>query len=144
MNKSFRQGQIVKILRKKQIFTQDELATALAGVGIQTTQVTLSRDMRELGLVKTADGYRALPAETNGPSFSDAANDFLLDIRLAQNIVILKTAPAHASSLAIALDNEEMPQVVGTIAGDDTVMVVTPDSKTAVDLKRKIISLLSD
>src|ERR1700704_1260288 len=63
MNKSFRQGQILQIVRSKGIYTQDELARELGERGVQTTQVTLSRDMREIGLVKTADGYRQLAAE---------------------------------------------------------------------------------
>ena len=63
MNKSFRQGQILQIVRSKEIYTQDELARELAERGVQTTQVTLSRDMREIGLVKTANGYRQLAAE---------------------------------------------------------------------------------
>ena len=67
MNKSFRQGQILKIIRAKEIYTQEELARELQAVGIPATQVTLSRDIRELGLVKTGAGYGSMPVENTGP-----------------------------------------------------------------------------
>ncbi len=95
MNKSFRHGQILKIIRSKEIYTQDELARELGQLGIQTTQVTLSRDMRELALVKTPEGYRQLSAETTGRELADVANEYLLDIRVAQNLVVLRTAPGQ-------------------------------------------------
>ena len=67
MNKSFRQGHILKIIRNKEIYTQDELARELSQEGIRTTQVTLSRDMRDLGLVKTANGYRKFSERIRDP-----------------------------------------------------------------------------
>src|SRR5438270_456573 len=104
MNKSFRQGQILQIVRSKGIYTQDELARELGERGVQTTQVTLSRDMREIGLVKTADGYRQLAAEKGGPELASVVDDHMQDIRVAQNLVVLKTSPGNANSLAIAID----------------------------------------
>ena len=73
MNKSFRQGQILQIVRSKGIYTQEELARELGERGVQATQVTLSRDMREIGLVKTADGYRQLAAEKSGPDLAECS-----------------------------------------------------------------------
>ncbi len=143
MNKSFRQGQILKIIRGKEIYTQDELARELSLSNIQTTQVTLSRDMRELGLVKTGDGYQQFSGERAGPDLADVANEYLLDIRLAQNLLVLKTSPGNANTLAVALDREELEQVVGTIAGDDTILVVTPDGVTADQLRLKLLEMLS-
>ncbi|HEX4167045.1 MAG TPA: ArgR family transcriptional regulator [Bryobacteraceae bacterium] len=143
MNKSFRQGQILKILRAKEIYTQDELARELSLNNIQTTQVTLSRDMRELGLVKTAGGYRQFSAERSGPSLEEVANEYLLDIRIAQNIVVLRTSPGNANTLAAAIDRAELEHVVGTVAGDDTILVVTPDSLTADQLRLKLLEMLS-
>ncbi len=143
MNKSFRQGQILKIIRGKEIHTQEELARELARESIQTTQVTLSRDMRELRLVKTEHGYRPLPQGTVGPELSYVANEYLQDIRLAQNLVVLRTSPGNASSLAIALDQNGLEEVSGTIAGDDTVLVVTPDNESAEKFQAKLIQLLS-
>jgi transcriptional regulator of arginine metabolism len=143
MNKSFRQGQILKIIRGKEIYTQEELARELALLGIQTTQVTLSRDMRELGLVKTPEGYRQLPAERAGPELATVANEYLLDIRLAQNLVVLKTPPGNANPLAVALDREDLNEVVGTVAGDDTVLVITPDADAALRFRERMLDLIS-
>jgi len=144
MNKSFRQGQILQIVRSKEIYTQEELARELGERGVQTTQVTLSRDMREIGLVKTADGYRQLAAEKSGPELASVVDDFLQDIRVAQNLVVLKTSPGNANSLAIAIDREELEEVVGTVAGDDTVLVVTPDNEAAAKFHQKILAFISD
>ena len=143
MNKSFRQGQILKVIRGKEIYTQDELARELAQHGIQATQVTLSRDIRELNLVKTSDGYRQLPAESSGPRLADVVNEYLQDVTVAQNLVVLRTLPGHASSLAIALDQRELDEVVGTVAGDDTVLVVTPDSAAAAGFRQRMLDLIS-
>ncbi|MFN3324500.1 MAG: arginine repressor [Bryobacteraceae bacterium] len=137
MNKGYRHGQILRVIRTQRIHTQEELARELQKLGVPATQVTLSRDIRELGLVKTPDGYRQMGAEAHGPDFSTLANELLLDVRLAQNLLVLKTAPAHASSLAAALDRENWPEVLGTIAGDDTVLVVTPNNQTAARLQKK-------
>jgi transcriptional regulator of arginine metabolism len=144
MNKSFRQGQILKIIRNKEIYTQDELARELQTLGVPATQVTLSRDIRELGLAKTANCYIPLPAETTGPQLEDVVNEFLQDIRLAQNQIVLKTSPGNASSLAVVLDREEMDEVVGTLAGDDTVLVITPDAGTAQKLRERLLKLISE
>jgi transcriptional regulator of arginine metabolism len=143
MNKSFRQGQILKLIRNKDIFTQEELARELALVGIQTTQVTLSRDMRELRLVKTADGYQQLTTESAGPDLAGAAEEYLQDIRVAQNLVVLRTSPGNANSLAIALDREELEEVVGTVAGDDTILVITPDNESAAKFRDRMLAIIS-
>ena len=138
MTKSFRHGQILKLIRTRSISTQDELARALKELNVDATQVTLSRDLRELGLVKTSEGYREMGRE------SAAFHEFLQDVRLAQNQVVLKTAPGHASSVAVALDEEEWPEIVGTIAGDDTILVICPDSGTAAEVKAKLMALLTE
>lgn len=143
MNKSFRQGQILKILRSKEIYTQDELARELSQLGIQTTQVTLSRDMRELALVKTADGYRQFAAETARPDLADVANEYLQDIRVAQNLVVLRTSPGNANTLAVAIDKSELHEVVGTVAGDDTVLVITPDASSAESFRQRMLDLIA-
>jgi transcriptional regulator of arginine metabolism len=143
MNKTYRQGQILRLIRAKRIFTQEKLAEELSSVGIPATQVTLSRDMRELGLVKTHEGYRQVePAANTGPGIATMAAEFLLDAKSAQNLLVLKTSPGHASSLAIALDQEDWPEVVGTIAGDDTVLVIAPDQDTALSLKKRLMGFL--
>lgn len=142
MNKTYRQGQILRIIKTKRILTQEQLSHELAGQGITATQVTLSRDIRELGLIKTAEGYRQAETGISGPAIETIAAEFLWDATAAQNLVVLKTSPGHASSVAIALDQEEWPEVVGTIAGDDTVLVITPDNATAVNLRARLLTFL--
>jgi transcriptional regulator of arginine metabolism len=143
MSKSYRHGQILKLVRSKKLRTQEELAKELKTLGIAATQVTLSRDIRELQLVKTHDGYREMLPEESGPSLPMLANEFLQDVRLAQNLVVLKTAPGHANSVAVALDNEEWSEVVGTLAGDDTILVIAPDNTTAEQVRTRLIRLIA-
>ncbi len=144
MTKTYRQGQILKLIRGKRISTQEELAQELGKLGIAATQVTLSRDIRDLRLVKTRDGYQEMAPEETGPEFSSLAAEFLKDVLRAQNLIILKTSPGHANSVAVALDNEEWPQVIGTIAGDDTILVITPDTPTAETIQEKLLGLLEN
>jgi transcriptional regulator of arginine metabolism len=142
MTKNFRQGQILKLIRDRSIFTQDELARALKEIDVDARQVTLSRDIRELGLVKTVDGYRELQREVPNLQFATLASEFLQDVRQAQNQIVLKTAPGHASSVAVALDDEAWPDVVGTIAGDDTILVICRDTDTALAVRQRLLQLL--
>ena len=142
MTKSYRQGQILKLIRGKRIHTQEELAQELKDIGIAATQVTLSRDIRDLRLVKTREGYQEMAPEDKGPQFSLLAAEFLRDVLRAQNLVVLKTSPGHANSVAVALDREGWPQIVGTIAGDDTILVIAPDNPTAEAVQEKLLELL--
>ena len=142
MNKSYRRGQILKLIRSERISTQEELAQALKKVGVPATQVTLSRDIRELRLVKTLEGYAESSPEEATPQFAMLAAEFLQDVRPAQNLVVLRTAPGHANSVAVALDNEKWPEIVGTIAGDDTILVIAPNASTAARIRKKLLMLL--
>jgi transcriptional regulator of arginine metabolism len=142
MSKNYRQGQILKLIRGKRILTQDELAEELRAQGISATQVTLSRDIRDLRLVKTREGYQEMAPEEKGPEFPLLAAEFVLDVRTAQNLVVLRTAPGHANSVAVALDQEEWPEIVGTIAGDDTILVIAPDRETAELVQEKLMGIL--
>ncbi len=143
MNKSYRQGQILRIVNAARVHTQEELAQRLReDSGIQATQVTLSRDIRNLGLVKTPNGYQQLSA-TPGPKLAAVAAELLRDIRQAQNLIVLKTAPGNANALAVALDREDLPEVTGTLAGDDTILVITPDSATANSLRERLLEYVS-
>jgi transcriptional regulator of arginine metabolism len=144
MNKSYRQGQILKLVGSRSLRTQEELARALRAVGVRATQVTLSRDIRELGLVKTAEGY-ARPTDSAapaGPELATVLRDFLLDVRVAQNVLVLITPPAHASSVAEALDRAAWPEITGTIAGDNTVLVIAPTTRKATGLREKLLRFL--
>lgn len=142
MSKSYRHGQILKLIRAEPILTQEELAQSLKKMGIAAAQVTLSRDIRELRLVKTVEGYREISPDETGPRFEPLATEFLLDVRSAQNLVVLRTAPGHANSVAVALDNEEWPEIVGTIAGDDTILAIAPDTATAGRIRKRLLALL--
>jgi transcriptional regulator of arginine metabolism len=144
MNKAYRQGQILKLVRARHLHTQEDLAEALRAQGVAATQVTLSRDIRELGLVKTPQGYSQTPNPSAPavPGFDSIAREFLLDVRLAQNLLVLRTPPGHANALASALDHAELPEVAGTIAGDDTVLVVTSGAKAARSLLSQFLRLV--
>jgi len=144
MNKAYRHGQILKLVRARHVHTQEELADALRAQGVAATQVTLSRDIRELGLIKTPEGYSQTPNPSAPavPGFDSVAREFLLDVRLAQNLLVLRTPPGHANALASALDHAELLEVAGTIAGDDTVLVVAPDAKSARSLRSKFLRLV--
>ncbi len=147
MKKPFRQGQILNLIRSQPIRTQEELSLALKKLGIDVTQVTLSRDMREIGLVKTPQGYReaqeaAVAGERHTGPLKRAVEEFVRDVQAAQNIVIIRTDPGNAQPVAFALDNGDWPEIVGTIAGDDTVFAVAPDSKQALKAKERLLALL--
>lgn len=142
MTKNYRQGQILKLIRAKRINTQDELARELKAVGIDTTQVTLSRDIRELELAKTKDGYVEILPDPTGPDLATVMAEYLLDVRLAQNQVVLKTSSGSANALAIAFDQEDWAEVAGTVAGDDTILVVCWDDQRAKTVQERLMSYI--
>ena len=145
MNKSYRHGQILNVIRTRTVRTQDDLSRALRSSGIDAAQGTLSRDIRELGLVKTPQGYE-IPGSgavtLHGPDLGTIAREFLLDVCQAQQLLVLKTPAGHASSLAEGLDQADWPEVAGTIAGENTILVVARDAKTATALRKKLLALL--
>lgn len=146
MNKPYRHSRILKLISAREIRTQEELADELRKEGIQTTQVTLSRDIRELGLVKTPQGWGVSPAPV-APRATDpsvALREYLVDARAAQNLVVLRTPPAAANALASALDRADWPEIVGTIAGDDTILVVAPDTPAAKKLREKLLTFVKN
>ena len=145
MSKGFRQAQIQKLIRSAAIHTQEELASSLGRFGVEATQVTLSRDIRELGIVKTTEGYRERSAIEVADSVRDnlprVLQEFLRDVQVAQNLVVLKTNPGGAGAVALALDSEHWPEIVGTVAGDDTIFVATASAAKARKLRRKLLEL---
>ena len=147
MKKTFRQGQILNLIRNQRIHTQEEFSLALKKLGMDVTQVTLSRDMRELGLVKTPQGYQeaqqaAAAGERQAGALARVIEELVRDVQAAQNIVIIRTDPGNAQPVAFALDNAAWPEIAGTIAGDDTVLAVASDSKQALKAKEKLLALL--
>lgn len=145
MSKATRQKAILEILRKESIPSQEDLQAALEKKGFEVGQATLSRDIREMGLVKSAEGY-GLPqgpaVEPALPSLERMVREFVLEIRQAQNMLVLKTSVGSAQPVAAALDGEQWPEVVGTLAGDDTILVISSDKKTAAGLAAKIRGML--
>jgi len=144
--KRFRQGQILNLLARMQVANQDALRRQLIRRGLNVTQATLSRDLRELKLVKTADGYRPLAAMVEeAPAVSNlarAVSEFLVDIRPAQNLLVLKTPPGGAQPLAAAIDAERWNEIAGTLAGDDTILIVTPSRSARAALEKRLRELL--
>jgi transcriptional regulator of arginine metabolism len=145
--KTFRQGQILRLVSAERIANQEELRRRLAANRLRVTQATLSRDLQELKLVKTQEGYKhpgASAAEAAPlPPLERALGEFLLDIRPAENLLVLKTPPSGAQPLAAAVDGAKFPETAGTIAGDDTVLIITPNRKSRESLQKKIESLVT-
>jgi transcriptional regulator of arginine metabolism len=146
VQKRFRQGQILKLLAGQAVASQDELRRRLGHLGMRVTQATLSRDLRELRLVKTAEGYRPLSAAAEEVSpiapLARTIKNFLLDMRPAQNMLVLKTPPSGAQPLAAALDAERWKEVAGTLAGDDTVLVICSSPKAGSTVRKRIEEML--
>ena len=147
--KTFRHGQILRLVSGEPIVSQEELRRRLAAQKMRVTQATLSRDLQELNLVKTQEGYKpvaaALPEEPLAlplPPLVRALREFLLDIRPAENLLVLKTPPSGAQPLAAAVDGSKFPEIAGTIAGDDTVLIITPSKKTRISLQKKVEALV--
>jgi len=140
--KTFRHGQILRLVSGGHIANQKELRHRLAQQKLRVTQATLSRDLQELKLVKTNEGYKsgsALQEEAvTIPPLARALREFLLDMRTAQNLLVLKTPPSGAQPLAAAVDAAKFPEIAGTVAGDDTVLIITPSRKARESLRKKI------
>ena len=140
--KTFRHGQILRLVAGERVGNQEELRRRLAQQKLRVTQATLSRDLQELKLVKTTQGYKPGSAVSEEvptvPPLTRALREFLLDIRPAENLLVLKTPPSGAQPLAAAVDGAKFPEIAGTIAGDDTVLIITPSRKTRESLQKKI------
>lgn len=147
MDKLYRRTQILELLTAEHVATQEQLRHKLARRGIHVTQATVSRDIEELGVVKTRDGYRLPdardPAAPPQPTLPIVLKEFLREVRQAANLVILKTHPGNAHSVAVALDAEQWPEVVGTVAGDDTIFVATPRARAATRVRRKLLAIVA-
>ncbi len=139
--KEHRRQLILRLIRSQPVRTQDALAAQLVEHGIETSQVTLSRDLRELGVVKTANGYeevRRIGAADADENRGRLPTDFLESVAVADNLVVLKTGPGGAGAVALALDEAAWPEIVGTVAGDDTVFAATPNAKSAQRVRRRL------
>jgi transcriptional regulator of arginine metabolism len=147
MSKLSRHAVIREIVTEQSISSQDELRRLLHKRGHSVTQATLSRDIHELGLVKAPEGYAfldgAAEADSGLPSLERLIRDFVRDAKAAQNLVVVTTTAGSAQPVAAAMDAEEWPEVVGTIGGDDTILIVTSDAHQAKRLVARIKELLA-
>ena len=149
--KTQRQAKIMEIISTRDIETQEQLLAALQDAGFYSTQATISRDIKELRVVKelTSFGtYRYTTSAKDGShTFSARLNtifrECITSIDYAQNILVIKTMPGLASAAASAIDGMNMSVVVGTLAGDDTVMIVMRDNNAAAAFCGEIKNLLS-
>jgi transcriptional regulator of arginine metabolism len=141
-----RQRRIVQILRRRAISSQEELAELLRRNGERVTQATLSRDLEELGAIKVRENggvvYR-LPEE---PSASDEwlqrmLHEFMLEVEASGTMVVVKTPPGGANAVARALDNAALKDVIGTVAGDDTIILVCREGVRGQTVARKLRSI---
>ena len=149
--KSKRQAKIIEIISTTNVETQEQLLAALQAEGFTSTQATISRDIKELRIVKelTSLGtYRyTISASDLGSSFSARLNtifrECVISFDYAQNIIVVRTLPGLASAAGSAIDAMNLNTIVGTLAGDDTVMIVMRDTNAAATLCGEIKSLLN-
>ena len=136
----------MRLIASEAIASQDDLRKRLAQMKLRVTQATLSRDIAELKLVKTAEGYKPLkPGSEESvslPPLARAVREYLLDIRPADNLLVLKTPPGGAQALAVAVDSERFHEVAGTIGGDDTVLVITPSRAARAAVQQRLEALI--
>ena len=147
--KTNRQSKIIEIIQKNEVETQDELSALLEKDGFRVTQATVSRDIRELKLTKipTAGGrqkYAVIPdaPENLSKKYERVLREGFLSMDMAQNILVIKTVSGMASAVCAAIDAMKMREIVGSIAGDDTIMcaIRTVDDTYAVMKKiRRIV-----
>lgn len=147
MSKRSRQTVILQLLERGPVASQDDLRKELAKRGFKATQATLSRDIRDLKLVKTTEGYN-LPTDEQAaepvlPPVTRMVRDFVTDIRQAQNLLVVKTSVGSAQPVAAALDAEAWPESVGTIAGDDTILIISRDKKAAGRIAGRLQEMLA-
>jgi len=141
-----RHARIVELIRDSAVRSQTELGELLATDGVQVTQATLSRDLEELGAVKVGgaylipeDGRRPLREVEQAPArLVRLLRELLTGVDASANIAVLRTPPGAAQFLASALDRSGLPDVVGTIAGDDTILVVAREAAGGEQLARKL------
>ena len=141
MAKLARQTCIMELLEQEPLASQEEIRKRLARHGFRVNQATLSRDIHELGVIKTSEGY-AVPGnvltDVQPPAIERLLREFGREVRQAQNQLVLKTAVGSAQPVAVALDSTGWEEVVGTVAGDDTVLIICPDRKQAQKLALRI------
>jgi transcriptional regulator of arginine metabolism len=129
--KAQRQNAIVEVVNRGSVHTQQEIAAALVRRGMHATQATISRDIQELGLVRSWAGYR---------SSTSLVGELVLSIELVEPVAVIKTPPGTANMVARRIDEAALPGVAGTVAGDDTIIAVLRKPSAARRLKELLAS----
>jgi transcriptional regulator of arginine metabolism len=147
--KARRQDLIRSFVRRAPLRSQIDVVRRLRSAGVRVTQSTLSRDLRDLGLVKSPAGYRDaadVAARGDGASGLDGLRrllrSHLADVAVAANLVVLRTSPGMAHALGVALDRAALDGIVGTVAGDDTLFAATPHPSGARSVERRLRGLI--
>ena len=147
--KARRQALILQLLDREPVHNQEQLRRGLEGLGVHATQATISRDIKQLGLLKRAsDGayQRASAAMPLGAgsvsSLTRALAGSVTQADQVQQLVVLKTPPGQANPTAIAIDRALLPEVVGTIAGDDTILVILRDPRRAALFAGRVLNVI--
>ena len=140
-----RQGAILRLVQEHPVSTQEELAEALRRQGLEAVQATISRDIAQLGLVKVRDQagrlVYALPGASDLDRLSEltsALRRWALSLDASGNLLVVHTPPGHANALAQAIDQARLPDVLGTIAGDDTITVIAREGTQGAAIERQL------
>ena len=143
--KNARQTKILELIEQYEISTQDALIKKLAECGFDVTQTTISRDIRQLNLVKGPTGrgtYKYVApsarAEATVPGHTSALTDAVVSVESAQNIVVIKTHSGMANAIAVCVDSFRIVGIVGSVAGDDTVLLVLKDNERALAVEKEL------
>ncbi len=146
ITKKVRQARILAVVRLHPVSSQGELSRLLESKGIEAAQSTLSRDIRELGLVKVRGLYHAA-GNWNGGTAPDnlhrSLQQLVIERELSGNILMVKTAPGNAHALGVVLDGARWPEILGTVAGDDTVFALLRNARMGKKVLRRIEELMT-
>ena len=146
--KTRRQSAILDMVEHEAVRSQEQLRQRLASRGFVVTQATLSRDIKELGLLKRSSdgayqpaGAETAPAQTAFDALGRALAEYLVNVEPVQQLVVLKTGAGQAQLLALAIDRARLEEVVGTLAGDDTILIIAREPRSAQTVAQKLRDL---
>jgi transcriptional regulator of arginine metabolism len=150
LTKPQRQHRIQRLLEDNAVSTQERLVELLAADGVVATQATVSRDLEDLGAIKvrvpggeTVYAVPAMPKDAVAPEehLRRVCSEWVVEVSHSHNLVVLRTPPGSAHVVGSALDRAGLPEVLGTVAGDDTVLLIAAESTTGTDVARRISTL---
>ncbi|MBO5204242.1 MAG: arginine repressor [Clostridia bacterium] len=147
--KNERQARILEIIAKFEVQTQEEITELLQGEGFKVTQATISRDLKDLKLTKTMSSsglYRYTASRAHDHMGKVKLNNVMLesiiDVKYSMNNVVIKTFPGLAQAVASSVDSLDIDSILGCVAGDDTIIVVTQDEESSAEISEKIKELM--